>query len=55
MNDKDVPFKMYVQLSDYDYVKGMDLRTIYGTKKMSPSNAEDIGAFVISTYAAAHS
>lgn len=55
LNDKTVPFKMYVQLSDYDYIKGMDLRTIYGIKKMSPSNAEDIGAFVISTYAAAHS
>lgn len=53
-DDKNVPFKMYVQLSDYDYNKGMDLRTIYGVKKMSPSNAEDIGAFVISTYAAAH-
>lgn len=55
MSDKDVPFKMYVQLSDYDYVKGMDLRSLYGVKKMSPSNAEDIGAFVISTYAASHS
>lgn len=54
-NDKDVPFKMYVQLSDYDYIKGMDLRTIYGIKKMSPSNAEDTGAFVLSTYAASHS
>lgn len=49
------PFKMYVQLSDYDYIKGMDLRCLYGIKKMSPDNAEDIGAFVISTYAAAHS
>lgn len=55
MSDRDVPFKMYVQLSDYDYIKGMDLRSIYGIKKMSPSNAEDIGAMVISTYAAAHS
>jgi hypothetical protein len=55
LTDKTVPFKMYVQLSDYDYIKGMDLRTIYGIKKMSPSNAEDIGSFVISTYAAAHS
>lgn len=53
--DKDVPFKMFVQLSDYDYYKGMDLRSIYGIKKMSPSNAEDIGTFVISTYAASHS
>lgn len=52
-NDRDVPFKMYVQLSDYDYLKGMDLRSLYGIKKMSPSNAEDIGAFVLSTYAAA--
>lgn len=53
-SDTDVPFKMYVQLSDYDYVKGMDLRSIYGVKKMSPSNGEDIGSFVISTYAASH-
>ena len=53
--DTDVPFKMYYQLSDYDYIKGMDLRSLYGVKKMSPSNAEDIGSFVISTYAAAHS
>jgi len=53
--DKNVPFKMYSQLSDYDYVKGQDLRTIMGLKKMAPSNAEDTGAFVISTYAAAHS
>lgn len=57
INPKDtgVPFKMYSQLSDYDYIKGQDLRTIYGVKKMSPSNADDIGSFVISTYAASHS
>lgn len=54
-DDTDVPFKMYVQLSDYDYIKGMDLRCLYGIKKMSPSNKEDIGSFVISTYAASHS
>ena len=54
-SDTDVPFKMFVQLSDYDYIKGMDLRCIYGLKKMSPSNKEDIGSFVISTYAASHS
>lgn len=53
-NDTKVPFKMFVQLSDYDYIKGMDFRSILGIKKMSPSNAEDIGAFVISTYANAH-
>lgn len=49
------PFELYVQLSDYDYVRGIDMRCNYGVKKMSPSNAEDIGSFVISTYAAAHS
>lgn len=54
-NDKDVPFKLHVQLSDYDYVKGYDLSSIYGVKKMAPSNGEDIGSFVLSTYAAAHS
>lgn len=54
-NDKQVPFKMFSQLADYDYIKGMDLSSLYGIKKMSPSNAEDIGTFVISTYAAAHS
>jgi len=52
--DKQVPFKMFVQLSDYDYIKGMDFRSIMGIKKMSPSNAEDIGSFVISTFANAH-
>ncbi len=54
-NDTQVPFKMFVQLSDYDYIKGMDFRSIYGIKKMSPSNAQDIGALVISTFATAHS
>jgi len=53
-DDTDVPFKMFVQLSDYDYVKGYDLSSIYGIKKMAPSNGEDIGSFVLSTYAAAH-
>ena len=53
--DTDVPFKMFVQLSDYDYIKGMDLRCLYGLKKMSPSNKQDIGSFVLATYAAAHS
>ena len=27
----------YVQLSDFDYVKAIDFRSIYGVKKMSPS------------------
>ncbi len=55
MGDTSVPFKAYQQMADYDYVKGVELRSILGIKKMSPSNAEDIGSFVISTYAAAHS
>lgn len=54
LNGSGVPFRLYVQLSDYEAVKGMDLRSIYGLKKMSPSNKEDLGSFVISTYAAAH-
>lgn len=54
-SDTNVPFKMYVQLSDYNYVKGMDLRSLYGIKKMSPSNKQDVGSFVISTYGASHS
>lgn len=49
-----VPFKLFTQLSDYDYVKGQEFACRYGIKKMSPSNGEDIGSFVISTYAAAH-
>lgn len=52
-NETNVPFKAYAQLSDYDYIKGIDMRGIYGIKKMSPSNADDIGSFVISTYASA--
>lgn len=53
--DKDVPMKMFSQLKDYDYFKGMEARMIYGIKKMSPANKQDIGSLVISTYAAAHS
>lgn len=55
ITDNDVPFKMFGQLKDYDYWKGQELRMIYGIKKMSPSNKQDIGALVIATYAASHS
>lgn len=55
VTDKDVPFKMFGQLKDYDYWKGQELRMIYGLKKMAPSNGQDIGVMVIATYAAAHS
>jgi len=54
-DDKDVPLKYFSQLKDYEYFKGLEGRMIYGLKKTVASNSEDIGAFVISTYAAAHS
>jgi hypothetical protein len=54
VTDKDVPMKLFVQLKDYDYYKGIEARLIYGLKKMSPTDKEDIGSMVISTYAAAH-
>lgn len=53
--DKDVPMKMFSQLKDYDYFKGQEARLLYGMKKMAPSNKQDIGTIVISTYAASHS
>lgn len=53
--DEDVPVKFFAQLKDYDYYKGMEARLIYGVHKMSPTNKEDIGVTVISTYAATHS
>jgi hypothetical protein len=54
VTDTDVPVKFFFQLKDYDYYKGSEARLIYGMKKMSPSNKDDIGVMVISTYAAAH-
>ena len=54
-SDKDVPMKMFSQLKDYDYFKGQESRLLYGMKKMAPSNKQDVGVVVISTYAAAHS
>ena len=41
-SDTGVPFDAYVQLSDFDYVKAIDFRSIYGVKKMSPDNAQDV-------------
>ena len=55
ITDKDVPTKMFHQLKDYDYYKGIESRLIYGAKKMSPTGKQDIGSLVISTYAASHS
>lgn len=55
VTDKDVPMRIKTQLKDYDKYKGMLAELLYGIKKMQPSNGEDIGSMVISTYAAAHS
>lgn len=55
-----VPFKFMTQLKDYDYISGVEGRMIYGIKKLQfaptndPSNPQDYGSIVISTYAAAH-
>lgn len=48
-----VPLKFFTQLKDYDYVKGIEGRIIYGLKK-TQFQSEDFGSIVISTYAAAH-
>jgi hypothetical protein len=53
--DKSVPLKYFSQLKDYEYFKGLEGRMICGLKKTVASNSEDIGVFVISTYAAPHS
>lgn len=52
--DADVPLKMFDQLKDYGYYKGIEGRFIGGLKKTVPSNGEDVGVFVLSTYAATH-
>lgn len=48
-----VPFKFSTQLKDYDYIRGIEARMIYGVKKIQ-FDGEDYGSTVISTYAAAH-
>jgi ribosomal protein S8 len=46
--------KFYEQTYDHGYFVSDEARMIYGVKKMTPSNKQDIGVIVISTYAAAH-
>lgn len=46
--------RYFDQLKDYEYFKGLEGRMIYGLKKTVASNSQDIGVFVISTYAAPH-
>ena len=48
-----VPLKMFTQLKDYDYQKGIEARMIYGVKKLQ-FDGEDYGSTVISTYAGPH-
>lgn len=47
------PLKYFTQLKDYDYIKGIEQRAIYGVKKAQFENT-DLGVTVISTYAAPH-
>lgn len=51
--DGNVPLKMFTQLKDYDYQKGIEARMIYGVKKLQ-FDGEDYGSTVISTYAGPH-
>lgn len=46
--------KFFEQTYDHGYYVSDEARMIYGVKKMTPSNKQDIGVIVISTYAAAH-
>lgn len=48
-----VPFVYKTELKDYDYIKGIEARMIYGVKKIQ-FDSEDFGSSVIATYAAAH-
>lgn len=54
VTDKSVPLKFFTQLKDYDYYKGEEARLLYGLKKLSPTNKDDVGVMVLSTYAAPH-
>lgn len=47
------PLKYFTQLKDYDYIKGVEQRAIYGVKK-TQFESTDIGVCVLSTYAAPH-
>lgn len=54
VEDKTVPLKFFTQLKDYDYYKGEEARLMYGLKKTSPTNKDDVGVMVVATYAAPH-
>jgi hypothetical protein len=52
--DNQVPLKFFEQLQDFDYLKAIEARFIYGLKKMV-FDGEDYGVVTISTWAAPHS
>lgn len=54
VTDSDVPLKIVDQLKDYKKYKGLGFELLYGLKKCSPSNGDDIGVTMIGCYAAAH-
>lgn len=54
VTDTDVPMKFFEELYDIGYYQSLEGRLLYGMKKMQPTGREDIGSFVISTYAATH-
>ncbi|MBL3677050.1 MAG: DUF4043 family protein [Alphaproteobacteria bacterium] len=51
---KGVPVKYSEEVLDYTELLGICGKMMYGLKKPQPSNAPDLGTFVISTYAAPH-
>lgn len=55
LTDSDAPLRFKSQLKDYEYYKGIEGRMIYGLKKTVASNSEDVGTFVLATYAGSHS
>lgn len=54
-SDTNTPIRFFEELEDLSYYKVTEARLIWGINKVTPSNKEDVGSFVISTYAAAHS
>lgn len=53
-SDNDVPMKIIDQLKDYKKYKGLGFELVYGLKKNTPSNGQDIGTMVLSAYSASH-
>jgi hypothetical protein len=53
--DDSAPFRYFDQLKDFGYMKAMEGRMIFGLKKTVATNSEDVGVYVIATYAAANS